>query len=213
MSIYELSRQLPELKTREETKWLKEVSAQALGNALMHLDAAYTGFFNGNENFPSFKRHGHGDSFENHQNNAIDFDTQCVRIRKFTEGIKGVFNRQFEGKIKTTTIKRTTTNKYYACVLVDDGIVEPAPVPAIKDQALGLDFGLKDLVVTSDGQCFRNPRTLKRYLRRLKIRQRRLSRATKGSNRQDKARHRVARVYETISNIRKDCLHKISHLY
>lgn len=210
VSLYELQSHLPELKERIDTEWLDEVAAAALQSALRNLDAAYTRFFKGISSFPRFKVRGRNDSYQLPQNTSVDFVAQRVKITGFKEGIKGCFNRRFEGKIKTTTISRTPTGKFYASVLVDDGIVEPTPPPLDESRALGLDFGLKDLVITSDGQRFANPRALKRYQRRFKIRQRRLFRKVKGSKNRDKARLRVALTHETISNVRNDNLHKIS---
>ncbi len=210
VSTYELQSHLPELKAREETAWLGEVSAQSLCGALTHLDKAFTRFFGKQCDFPRFKSKGNRDSFQNHQNNEIDFASGRIFVRKFQKGIKGCFNRRFEGKIKTTTISRTPAGKYYASVLVDDGVAEPALPLAEESKALGLDFNLKDLVVTSDGQRFANPKALKRFLRRLQIRQRRMTKKVKGSKNRDKARQRVALVHERISFIRNDNLHKIS---
>ncbi len=211
VSIYELQSHLPELKERPDTEWLGEVSAASLQSALRNLDAAFTRFFKQTSGYPRFKsRHNGHQSFQVPTLTHIHFDTQRIRLLKFQEGIKGCFNQCFEGKVKTTTISVTPTGKYYASVLVDDGVAEPTPPPADEARALGLDFGLKDLVVTSEGQRFENPKALKRYLRRLQIRQRRLSRKTKGSKNRDKARQRVALVHERIAFIRNDNLHKIS---
>lgn len=210
VSVYELQSHLPELKAREDTVWLSEVPAAALQYALHNLDAAYTRFFKGLASFPSFKARGHHDSFQLPQKTTVDFGTQRISLIGFREGIKGCFNRRFEGKVKTTTISRTPTGKVYASVLVDNGVVEPTPPPATEDCALGLDFGLKDLVVASDGQRFANPKTLKRYLRRLQIRQKRMTRKVKGSANRTKARLKVALTHEHIAFIRNDNLHKIS---
>jgi len=209
VSIYELSRHLPELKKREETKWLAEVASQSLQHALHDLDAAYTAFFNG-AGFPHFRSKQEHHSFELPQGAIVVFENQRIHLPKFQEGIKGCFNRHFDGKIKTTAISQAPTGKYYASIIVDDGVAEPILPPAEESNALGLDFGLKDLVVTSEGERLANPKTLKRYLRRLRIRQRRLTRKTKGSKNRYKARLRVAIVHERISNIRNDNLHKIS---
>ncbi len=210
VSVYELCGHLPELKAREDTIWLNEVPAAALQQALHHLDAAYTRFFDGLASFPRFKTRGHHDSFQLPQKTKLHWDRQRIQIVGFKEGIKGCFNRRFEGKIKTTTISRTPTGKIYASVLVDDGVAEPTPPPATEDRALGLDMNVKDLVVTSDGRRFENPKALKRHLRRLRIRQRRLSRKVKGSVNRDKARRQVALTHERITFIRNDNLHKIS---
>lgn len=211
ISIYELQPHLPELKAREETAWLGEVSAASLQSALRNLDDAFTRFFKRTGAYPRFKsKHRSRQSFQVPTNTHIHFDTQRIRLLKFQEGIKGCFNRTFEGKVKTTTVFLTPTGKYYASIQVDDGVEEPTPPSALESDALGLDFGLKDLVITSEGQRFANPKALKRYLRRLQIRQRRLSRKVKGSKNRDKARQRLALTHERISNIRNDNLHKVS---
>ena len=211
VSIYELQRQLPELKEREETKWLADVSAQSLCGALMALDKAYTRFFKEKRGFPKFKsRHDNHQSFQNHQHNRIFPELGLIKILKFQEGIKCRFTRPIEGKIKTMTISKTPSGKYWASILVETPEVEPPLMPAEEAKALGLDFGVKDLIVTSDGQRFVNPRTLKKFLRTLAIRSRRHTRTQKGSHRREKSRIRVAKVHEHISNIRRDHLHKIT---
>lgn len=210
VSFYEFQSHLPELKERSDTKWLGEVAAASLQGALRNLDIAFTRFFKGISSFPQFKARGQNDSYQVQQYTSVNFDTQKIKITGFKEGIKGCFNRKFIGKIKTTTISRAPTGKFYASVLVDDGVTEPALPPLDEVKALGLDFGIKDLIVTSEGERFENPQTLKCYQRRLKIRQRRMSRKAKGSKNRDKARLRVALTHETISNVRNDNLHKIS---
>lgn len=210
VSIYEVQTHLPELKERKDTAWLSEAPAAALQSSLHHLDAAYTAFFKGDAAFPQFKKRGHHDSFQLPQKTKIHWDRQTIQIIGFREGIQAALSRRFEGKIKTTTVSRTPTDKHYISILVETPEPEPAPLPADEAKALGLDFGLKDLVVTSDGQRFVNPKALKRYLRRLKIRQRHLSRKVKGSKNRNKARLRVALTHERITFIRNDNLHKIS---
>ncbi len=213
VSIYDLQSYLPELKEREETKWLSEVSAASLQSALHNLDDAFTAFFNKRKRgcFPRFKsRNDNHQSFQLPQDTRVDFGTQMIHLRKFTEGIKACLSRRFDGKVKTTAVKRVPSGKYYAFVLVETPETEPPLLPTAEATALGLDFGLKDLVVTSDGQRFVNPRTLKRYLRRLKLRGQQHSRTQKGSKRREKARLRLALTHERISNIRNDNLHKIS---
>lgn len=211
LSVYELQRQLPELKRIEPTKWLGEVASQCLQCALFNNDTAFSLFFKKNRKYPRFKSK--TESFQSYslsQHTRLDFSRGLIHLTAFKEGIKGCFNRRFEGKIKTCTVSRTPTGKHYVSVLVDDGLAEPVLVPLDESKALGLDFGLKDLVVTNEGERFANPRALKRYLRRLKQRQRSLSRKVKGSKNRAKARLIVAKTHERISFIRNDNLHKTS---
>ncbi len=212
VSIYEIQSELPKLKKEEDTKWLSEVSAQSLQSALHNLDAAFTAFFKKDGNFPNFKsKYRNQLSFSVSQLNKIDFNKGLFFTIKFKQGIKCKFSRQFEGKIKTCTISKTPTNKYYVSILVEDGKDLPILQEADKEKALGIDLGVIDLCILSDGTKFENPKTLKRYMRRLKIRQRRLSKKKKGSKNRDKGRLKVAAIHEKISNIRNDNLHKISH--
>lgn len=211
VSQFELMSHLPELKDREDTAWLTEVSAQSLQQSLRHLDVAFTRFFKGQGAYPAFKsRYDRRQSFHCPQRVRVDFENQRIYIPKFKQGIKSCLHRVFDGKVKATTVSRTPTGKYYASVLVETADVEPIPSAAERSTAVGLDFGLKDLVITSDGRRFENPRALKRYMRRLKIRQRRLSRATKGSKRRERARLTVAKTHERIFNVRSNNLHQIS---
>lgn len=212
LSIYELHRRLPLMRKAPETAWLKEVSAQALGGSLTHLDAAFTAFFSKRSAFPRFKRkQDRHESFQNHQYNSVDWDSGRFFCYRFKEGIKIRLHRSFEGVIKTTTISRTPSGKYYANLVVDIPHKEPIPSTSLESQALGLDFGLKDIIVTSDGQRFENPRTLKKYMKKLKRLQQSHSRKVKGSKNREKSRLKIARLHERISNIRKDNLHKLSH--
>ena len=211
VSVYELQSHIPELKDRPDTAWLSEVSAQSLCGAIMHVDGAYTRFFRGQASFPCFKKRGHRDSFQNHQGNQVNFGLGHFYCRKFTEGIKCNFTRPFEGKIKTCTVSRTAADRYFVSILVETPEVEPVPPPKDETTAIGLDFGLKNLVVTSDGQRFNNPRYLLHRIRRLKQKQRRFAKMTKGSKRRERMKLRIARIHEKVSNIRRDHLHKLSH--
>lgn len=120
--------------------------------------------------------------------------------------IKIVQHRQFEGEIKSCTISKTKTNKYYVSILVDEEI---EPLTKI-DKKVGVDLGIKDFAVTSDGDVFENPKWLRKSERRLKKLQRDLSRKEKGSNNREKARLKLAKAYEKLVNQRNDFLHKLS---
>lgn len=122
-----------------------------------------------------------------------------------------VLHRKFKGSVKTVTISMTPSGKYFASVLVDTDIQE-LPVSSIQNNtALGIDLGIKSLVVCSDGRTFDNPKNLQGSLKRLALLQKRLSRKQKGSSNRNKIRIRVARLQEYIANSRKDNLHKVTH--
>jgi putative transposase len=211
ISVYELQAKLPILKSQTETAWLSEVSAQSLQSALHNLDKSFSRFFKEKKGFPKFKsKHNNRKSFQVSQFTSVDFDKNKVYIFKFKQGIKCECSRQFKGKIKTTTISQTPTGKYYVSILVENGQELPQKPEKDINNALGLDFGIKDLVIGSNGTKIENPKTLKKYLKKLKRFSRAHSRKKKGGTNRNKARLKLARLYEKISNIRHDYLHKIS---
>ena len=114
ISIFEIINQLVNWKENEETKWLKEVSSQALQFSLKCLDVAFTNFFKKRANYPNFKsKHDNNQSFGNPQGTDVDFEAKRVFIPKFKKGIKCVFDREFIGKIKSSTVSKTPTGKYF----------------------------------------------------------------------------------------------------
>jgi putative transposase len=116
-------------------------------------------------------------------------------------------HREINGKIKTLTIKREPSGKWFAVFTVE----EPKPEPKQNDgPAVGMDLGLMNFVVLSDGTKIKNPHHLKKWEDRLAFQQRRLSRKTKGSKNRQKARIKVARLHEKAANTRRDFLHKLS---
>lgn len=110
------------------------------------------------------------------------------------------------GKIKSTTISKNPSGKYYICILVEQEMQE---LPK-NEFTIGIDLGLTDFAITSDGVKYANPRWLRKSLNKLTIEQRKLSRKKKGSKNRNKQRIKVAKIHEKISNQRKDFLHKLS---
>jgi putative transposase len=211
LSRFDIQKDLPKLKKQEETKWLVEVNSQTLQASLEHLEHAYKRFFKEKKGFPKFKsKHNNRQSFSVPQHVSVDFENGLINLPKM-EPIKVKFHRQFEGKIKTVTVKKTPTNKYFVSILVES-IEEPKKKKAVKEKTtIGIDMGIKDFATLSSGEKVENPKTLKKSEKKLTKAQRKLSRKVKGSKNRNKQRVRVAKVYETISNTRKDFLHKLSH--
>ena len=194
-----------------ETAWLQEINAQSLQSAVGNLDAAYTKFFREKKGFPKFKSKKRAKlSAEFRQGSKANFSAHRLVITKFNEGIKCNFHRTFEGETKTVTISKTPTGKYHACILVKEIVPDPPTYNLDVDKAVGIDLGIKSLVVTSNNEVFENPKFLNKSLRRLAVAQRRLAKKKKGSSNKNKQRIKVALLYEKISNQRKDSLHKIS---
>lgn len=200
---------------KKEYLWLKEVDKFALTNSIYDLDSAYQNFFreikkgNKNQGFPKFKsKRNHNYSYKtNFTNNNIevDFENNRVKLPKL-KWVKCKFHREFIGKIKNATISKTSSGKYFVSLCVE---VENFRLPKLETK-IGLDLGLKDLVICSDGQIFENNKTLYKYEEQLTKLQRQFAHKVKGSNNWNKHRIKIAKVYEKITNIRKDYLHKIS---
>jgi putative transposase len=207
LSTYDLCYQLKELK--EYYPFLSEVDSQALQASLHRLEKAFSNFYNGS-GFPRFKSKKDKQSFTCPNNKReVDWDKETLTIPKI-KGIPIVLSRKFDGKIKNVTISKTTTLKYYASILVDDGISEMKPALIKEINALGIDIGLKDYITLSDGIKIDNPKYLQKSLEDLGKYQRQASHKQNGSNNQKKAYKKVAKQYEIIKNKRGDFLHKLT---
>jgi putative transposase len=210
LSCFQIANELPKLKEKEETKWLKEINAQSLQMALRQLDNAYTAFFKKQSSFPKFKSKKNKKSFSLPQYNKIDFENEESVLSKIGK-IKIAVDRRFEGRIIRATISKNSINQYFVSYIVDSKEEKIKPKKIMEKTTIGIDLGIKDFAVLSDGQRIENPRILKKSEQRLKILQRRLSRKEKGSQNRIKTRCKVAKLYNKISNQRSDFLHKLTH--
>lgn len=195
------------LKTKH--KWLLEPDKFALSSAIENLDNAYQKFFKEHTGFPKFKsRHNRRQSYTTkitNNNIEVSFEKNQIKLPKL-RWIKAKLHREFIGKIKRATISQNLSGRYFVSVLVEQ---EYLPLPST-DSAVGLDLGIKDLVVASNGKKYANPKTLAKYEKKLAKEQRRLAHKQKGSRNRDKQRIKVAKIYEKIHNIRLDYSHKVS---
>ena len=221
LSRYDIQKELPAMKAPEsETFWLKEINSQSLQSALIHLDSAYSKFFKKTADFPVFKsKKDSKQSFEIPQNLTVDFDHGRIDLPKFSEPIKCRFHRKFEGVIKTCTIKRTPTNKYFVSILVEDGKELPQKQEPSYQDSVGIDVGIKDFLVDSRGDKIENPRHFIKAQKDLKKAQQSFSRKLRLSGRKkgepfgknlEAARQEVALLHEKVADQRKDFLHKVS---
>lgn len=198
---------------KELHEWLKEPAALSLQSSLRHLDVAFKNFFANLEagkrpGFPQFKRKGNRASIQYPQDVKVDFKRSKIHLPKCGE-IFAALHRKFEGKVKTCTVSRAPSGKFFISVLVDNG--EELPKKAKSTQTIGIDLGLKHFAILSDGTKIDNPRFLKTLILKLKREQRKLSRKQKGSNNRNKQRIKVAKLHEKISNQRLNFLHQLSH--
>lgn len=207
IDVFDLNKQITELK-KTDAKWLKESPSQALQMAMANLDNAYTNFFRGG-GFPKFKNKYSKQSFQIPQGIYLSDDSKKIFIPKL-KMVDIDLHREFNGQIKTSTISKSVTNKYYISILVETNIPKPNKKPIIVETSVGIDLGIKDFAITSDGKKFENQDFLKSALKKLRIEQRSLSRKQKGSNHYNKQKLKVALIHEHIKNKREDYLHKIS---
>lgn len=214
LTCFDLINKLPDLK--EQNPWLKaDAYSQSLQTQLRHLDAAFTGFFrrvkqgDKEKGYPKFRNKHGRQSVQFPQGVKVDFE-HCQTLLPKMEGIKTVFDRTFEGNIKTVTVSRETTGKFFVSFLVDDGATLPTKKPIDSAQAIGIDLGLTHFLTTSNGDKVDNPRFLKQDAKKIETLSRRVSRKTKGGKNRNKARQRLALAHERARNRRKDFLHKLS---
>ncbi len=208
ISRYDLNKMIPDLK--KEHEWLKEANSQSLQAVTKNLETAFTKFFREKTGFPNFKsKKNPVQSFQIPQHYIVDFEKNIIKLPKMGE-IKAVLHRTFEGKTKTATVSKTSTGKYFISILVDDGKEVPEKQKFTEQNTIGVDVGIKDFAVLSNGEKIDNPKYLKKSLKRLKVVSKQLSRKKKGSKNREKAKKRLAKIHEKVTNQRKDFQHKVS---
>ena len=200
------SQALTTLKKQKEYVWLKDVNSQSLQQSLKNLETAFGKFFSKKSKFPKFKRKDGNNSFNVPQNVAIKSDK--IYIPKFRNGIKFVKHRPLKGKICSATISKKPSGKYYVSILTEQNIIIPDTIDVTK--AIGIDLGIKDFAITSDGKRYPNLKFQKKYQSKLSKLQKHFARKQKGSNRKEKLRIKIAKLHEKITNSREDMRHKLS---
>ena len=195
---------MKELKREDDFKWLKEVNSQVLQQSLMNLETAYGNFFRKKSKFPKFKKKLNNQSFRVPQH--IKIADSKISVPKFNEGIIINLHRPLEGTIKSATFSKTPTNKYFVSILCE----VPKKTKGKTNKEVGIDLGIADFIVLSNGEKIKNPNFNRKQKKALSKAQKHLSKKTKGSKRQQKQRVKVARIHEKINNSRKDFQHKLS---
>jgi putative transposase len=208
LNYYDCCKDLTSLK--KELEWLKEPDKCSLQNSLKDLDFAYQKFFKEHSGFPKFKSkktHKFSYKTQNYNNGtAIQFQNNHIKLPKLG-WVKTRDNQVPEGRVLNATISQDPSGKYYCSLCCTD--VEIKLLPLTNSQ-IGIDLGIKDFAITSDGVKYSNPKYLQQSLDKLAKLQRELSRKTRGGSNWNKVRIRVARQYEKITNQRKDFLQKLS---
>ena len=194
---------------KSEFTWLKEVDSLALANAQMNLNTAYRNFFRDKSNgFPKFKskKNNNFSYTTNNQKGTVYVENGYIKLPKLKSPVKIRQHRSFEGVIKSCTISKAPSGKYHISILVETEIQK---LPA-SDMRVGIDVGIKDFAVLSNGEAYKNPKHLRKSEKRLAKLQRDLSRKQIGSSNRNKARIKVAKLHEKIANQRSDFQHKLS---
>jgi len=209
VDVFDLSNQMRELKSTE-APWLKDCPSQALQMSLRNLDNAYTNFFKRGSGFPKFKSKHSRQSIQLPQGVRIADDGKQVFIPKLKWVGIDLHRALPDGDVKTVTVSRTTTNKYFISILVDTKREVPSKKLINESTSVGIDLGIKDFAITSDGMKFENKDFMKSTQKQLRVAQRSLARRVKGSGGYERQKKRVALLHEKIRNQRQDYLHKIS---
>ena len=195
---------------KKEYEWLKEVDKFALTNAIYNMDAAYRKFFKEHAGYPKFKsKHDNRKSYTTNFTNSnitVDFECNRVKLPKLKD-VKAKLHRNFSGQIKSATVSQVPSGKYYVSILVE---TEHMELPHT-NQNTGIDLGIKELCITSDGKKYENPKIIRKYEKKLIKLQRQLAHKEKRSQNYYKIKKKIALCYEKITNTRKDYLHKMSH--
>ena len=216
---FDLCKDLKELENNHE--YLKEVDSCALRCSIFDLEDGFNNFFAKRSGYPIFKSKFARQSYrtncirstykgKEYSNIEVDLLTRFIKLPKLAKvKIRGYRNRErIEGKIVNATISKETTNKYYVSVLVEEDLLVEKVTPTT---IVGIDLGIKDLVVTSDGIKYGNEKVLMKYEKRLKRLQRKLSRQVKGNKNYLKTKEKIARIHAKIKNYRKHYLNDIAN--
>jgi len=213
------AKHLTELKQQPETEWLYECNAQSLQHALKHLDGAFNRFYKKLGGFPKFKSRRSKQSFRVPQ--TVEIKNGKLYFTKFMDGIAYDQHREVEGEIQNATIVRNPAGQYFACIGVTRDI-QPKPKT---DKTIGIDLGIKTLVVGSDGTTYPNIKPYRNLEKLIAQRTKAFERTkrvktdqidsdgkniVKDSKGRTRARLYLAKVYNRATNIRSNHLHQIS---
>lgn len=209
VSAFDLIKQLTQAK--REIEWLNIPTAQSLQGEILHLDKAYKNFFRNikkgiNKGFPKFKKKSSKQSCGFCQGVKI-ISNKKVYVPKIGN-VNIVMHREFTGVLKTCTISKAPSGKYYISMLSEQPEMTTLNT---SENEIGIDLGIKEFAVLSNGARVPNPKFHNKSLKRLKMLSRRLSRKVKGSNNRNKAKLKLARLHERVSNQRNNFLNETVH--
>lgn len=208
LRVAALCAELTLLKQQPDTAWLRELNAQSLQQPIRDLDKAFAAFFARRSRYPRFRsRKRDRPSFRIPQSLRLEGEHLVVPC---IGPVRLVLHRPLAGTLKSATFKQEATGKWYVSLVVQFELPDAPLAPPEPERVVGVDLGLHDLAVVSDGRRVAAPRHLRRAERKLKRLQRQLSRCQRGSKNREKARLKVARQHQRVANQRKDHLHRLS---
>ena len=195
------------LKKQEETIWLNEISSVPLQQALRHLDKAFRNFFEGRADYPTFKKKRNQQS-ATYASNAFTWDGHNLTLAKMDAPLPITWHRPLPDGCKpgSVMVMKDEANRYFVSILVEEDIKPLEVTPKM----VGLDLGLKSMVITSDGHTYGNPKFFAKDEKKLAKAQRRHAKKKKGSKNRAKARLKVACIHKKIADRRRDYQHKLS---
>jgi putative transposase len=201
------AQRLVTLKKQEGTIWLNDVSSVPLQQALRHLDKAFRNFFEGVASYPTFKKKRHQQA-ATYASNAFSWDGTSLTLAKMDAPLSIVWHRPLPDSCKpsSVTITKDEANRYFVSILVEEDIKPLEVTPKM----VGLDLGLKSMVITSDGHTYGNPKFFAKDEKKLAKAQRRHAKKKKGSKNRAKARLKVARIHKKIADRRRNYQHQLS---
>ncbi len=203
LNYYAQADELRDLKNEDDTLWLKQGHSQVLQQKLRDLDRSFVNFFEGRAEYPTFKSKRGKQSIRYPQ--GFKLDGQSVYLPK-VGWVKLILHRPLEGEMKNATVSKTKSGRYFVSIQCETEIDDPI----YEGPHVGVDMGLNHFAVLSTGEKIPNPRHLRKSEKRLAKEQRKLSRKVKGSTNREKQRVKVAKVYEQVSDQRRDFHHKLS---
>ena len=218
ISCYDCIKDLSNLYN--EYPFLKEIDSMSLRTSLFDLDNAYNKMFKEHAGYPKYKSKYDKNSYRTnyikntyknkiYENIKLDLKNKTITLPKLKEvKIRGYRNlNSLNSRIINATVSKELDNTYYVSVCVEEDVIEPTFKPI---NIVGIDLGIKDLVITSDYQKYKNEQVIKKYEKRIKQKMRRLSKKEKGSHNYYKLKCLIARLYKKIRNARKYNIHQIT---
>ena len=202
-----MCKRLTKLKKEEDKEWLKEPSSVVLQQSLRNQERAFDAFFDGRNDYPSFKRkHGHQSARHTKASFSYDAESRALKLAKMSEPLDVRWSRDVRGEPTSVTITKDPAGRYFVSI----SFKAPQEDLPKTGKTVGVDVGLESYITLSTGEKVGNPRFLEGEYRRLRRAQQRLSRKEKGSENWKKQKRRIARIHARIADKRSDFLHKLT---